>query len=1164
MKKALIVLVLPLLALAGTVTKTIGFDSRDLEVAKANGYDVLKLADFVTTLELGEPMMPQATFHVLVPANATVTSIKATRLQPEEISGTFLVHPVQQPVTVSATEMPEFVEPDPEVYASSTPYPAEPAAWNRTGTKAGYRLCPFVLHPLTWTPATGKLTLYRRIEVTVTYVEDDVTPTPLTRGQQDLFGYDVSGMVLNPGDLARFSPPVRETDNPDVDYAIITSTSFENQFDDLVDWRTRRGYRAEVFTTTWINSNYPSGRDQQERIRDFIIDYFNNHGLKFVLLAGDHSIVPGRRCRARVNNSDGNIPADCYYGDLQWSYDGNNNNIFGEAGYDTVDFYYDVYVGRASVDNTSQCQTFVSKVLAYEKNPTTDYLKKMCLPYVDLWSGYSGKLCNDSIAAQTPSGWTDFYIADPTSTTPMRNAINSGYHFCHPTAHGNATGLYDMQGRTIYSTSVAGGQTNSTRPTIMNSIACISGNFEYSDCLAEALMNNSGGGAVAVMMNSREGWGTPPSMGPSEKIDNKFYDFYFRRDSLDIGVTHARSKDFYVYQAQSQGVWRWCYWDLNLFGDPNMALWKDTPGTLAADQPDTVETGAQTLEFNITSGGSAVEGALVCLHKGDEVHVTGRTNWNGQVSLQFNPLTPGMMYFTVTAKSKYPLEDTIVVVPGAPQPYISYQGHFIDDGNNRLDPGETVNLYVTVKNMGNATASNVQGVLRTASGYITMTDSTSSYGSIPDGDTARGDAYVVTASGGTPGGTRINFTVHVTSDEGSWDPTFELVVGSPPTPGAVVMDHDTGYCKLTVSCLGGIGFTEPPALDLGSGFSYPKASASQLFYSSFLLGNGASYIADRFYSQPASSGVNEDFGIVDSLRPVVPPGSGDEHFRCVMDDDGHPSSKDIQVTQHSHMCADPGYDDFIILAYDIKNNGGSAVNGLYAGIASDFDIGSDPTTNTAFSNEAKRFSYMRQSSSANPSVGMKILDPPSFANLTAVDHARYVYPDSCVTDNQKYRILNGEISLRNSNRPYDWSVAVSAGPFDLPAGATQRVAFAYLGGNSAASFEENADSAQSWYDNNAAVFEPPEPRPREQAGITCSPNPFTRAVNVRCQVPVAGRVKVEVFDISGRTVATLLDGDVAAGRINTEWKPGEVANGVYLVKVSLSGSTLTEKLMLLR
>ncbi|MBM3315000.1 hypothetical protein FJY71_04055, partial [candidate division WOR-3 bacterium] len=938
MRKLFCLLVLPLLALAGSITKTVTFDSRDLTVTKVDGYDVVQLADCNVMLDLGQPMLPEAVFNVIVPPTATVTNITVTPSWPEVLPGTYAVYPAQHPVVLSAKTKPRFVPPDPQTYSSALAYPAELVQWTQTGTKSGWRVCGFLVRPMTWVPASGKLTLYRRLTITVSYAENDVAPTRLTSSQLNCFRTGVAALALNPEDADRFAPPERISDGMDCDYAIITSSSLVSNFQSLAAWRTRKGYYTRIFRTDSIQSAYP-GRDLQEKIRNFIIDYFNNHGLKFVLLAGDHSIIPSRRGRVTVGSETGNIPADVYYADLQWSWDGNNNNVFGEMDGDTVDLFPDVHVGRASVDDGAQANTFVNKVLTYEKNPTTDYLQRMLLPYVELWTGYSGRIVSDTIAAHTPAGWRDAYIANPGSTTPMRDSINNGYHFCHAAAHGDDYGFYTQGGSPIYTTTTAGGQTNSARPIIMNSIACISGNFEASDCLAEALMNNPNGGGVAAMMNSRFGWGTPPSMGPSEKLDVKFYDFFFRFDSIEIGVTHARGKDFYTASALGQPVWRWCYYALNLFGDPNMPMWKQAPGTMAAANADTVPTGAQSFQVTVTSGGSPVPGALVCGYKPGETHEVAWTDGSGIARVIINPLTPGTMQLTVTAKQKLPVEKTVTVIQGTPQPYVIFQSYYIDDGgNHQLEPGETADLYVAVKNIGSAAATNTQGRLRTASPYITLIDSTSSYGTINAGDTARGDRYRVTASGSTPPGTVIQFSVHVTSSEGAWDATFQLTVGAPIQPGAVVMEHDTGYCKLSVTALGSIGYDAPPSLDLGMGFCYPKTSASQLYYASFLIGNSVSYVADRFYGQPPSGGPNTDFRIVDSLRRVLPPGAGDEHFRTVYNDAGHSSPKNLRVTQHSHQCAGAGYDDFVILAYDVANAGGSAVNGLYAGIFADFDV----------------------------------------------------------------------------------------------------------------------------------------------------------------------------------------------------------------------------------
>ncbi len=1156
---------LPVALFAGTVTQTLEFNSGDIYITEANGFDVVQMPKYASTVEPGKPALPIAPLNVVIPANASVTAIRVVPEQVFELPGVYRVHPAQPPVPLSAKNPSQFVPPDPTVYSTPAPYPEAVYEWNGyTGTMMGWRVCPFAVYPLHWNPVTGKLTLYRRLRVYVDYKEGAITPPTLTEKQLEHFGPAVASVVVNPEAIRQFAPPQRLRDNMDCDYAIITSSTLASNFQTFAQWRTKKGYYTRIFKTDSISSVYP-GRDLQERIRNFIIDYWQNHGLIYVLLAGDNSIVPARRGYVNVEGTADYIPADVYYADLQWSWDGNRNNIFGEVDGDTVDLFYDLFIGRASVDNATQVGAFVNKTLYYEKTPTTDYLQKMLLPYVLLWTGYSGRIVSDTIAAKTPSGWVDRYIADPTTTTPMRDSINTGFHFCHVAAHGDDYGFYTQSGTPIYTTTVARNQTNSTRPVILNSIACISGNFEASDCLAEELVNNPNGGAVATIMNSRYGWGTPPQMGPSEKLDCMFYDYYFIGDTVEIGRNHCSSKGVYGYMAQSQPLWRWCYYELNLFGDPALPMWNGVPATMTVQNQDTTPTGAQTFQVTVTSGGNPVIGALVCLYKSGELHEVGRTDGTGVARITINPITPGTMYLTVTRKQFLPVEKTVVVVPGAPQPYIAIQSTYVDDGaNHQLDPGETADLYVTLKNLGNAGATNVNGTLRTASTYITRLDSTSAYGNLNSGDTARGDRYRLSASASTPPGTQISFTLHITSNEGTWDQTFTLTVGTPIQPGAVWLDHDTGYCRLSVTALGSIGFTEPPSLDLGAGFSYPKSSSSSLYYASFLLGNSTSYIVDRFYGQPASS-YNTDFRIVDSLRPVIPPQTGDEQFRAVISDAGHPTPKNIRVTQNSYMNAAGGYDDFVVLVYDIQNQGSSAVNGLYAGIIADFDVGSNAASNTVTSNETKRFSFMRSSSSANPCVGVKILAPQSFANLCAIDHARYVYPDSAMTEGMKLRILNGTINQRNSNRAYDWSVGVSVGPFDLNPGSSYRVAFAMVGGSSEANFEANADSAQSWFDNNVGIAEEEgTARGRNLPGVVCQPNPFSHSVAIRYNLNRSGRVQAEVFDISGRSVATLLNQVMEPGEIKLNWDARQVANGVYLLRITSPDGRQTQKLIVKR
>ncbi|MEO0071708.1 MAG: C25 family cysteine peptidase [candidate division WOR-3 bacterium] len=1044
--KKLIVLLLPVVIFAGTITKTIIFNPDEILVTEANGFDVIQMGDFASIAEPGKPSLPLASVNFVVPANATVTGVEVKVDIAEELPGIYRVHPAQKPVPLSVKSLPPFVAPDPLVYSSNMPYPSQVYEWQGyTGTMSGWRVCGMGIYPLTYLPASGSLTINRKVTVKLTYEEGAVNPPVLTKRQKAAFAPAVASVVVNPEDVKRFAPPERDFVTGDCDYCIITNSSLASNFSPLAEWRTKKGLYTRIFKTDSIQSAY-TGRDLQEKIRNFIIDYWTNHGLIYVLLAGDNSIVPARRGRVVAGGETGNIPADLYYADLQWSWDGDHDNLFGEMSGDTVDLFYDLFVGRASVDNVDQVNTFIAKTLYYEKTPTTDYLKKMLLPYVLLWTGYSGKIVSDTIAAKTPSDWTDSYIHNPSTTTPMRDSINNGYHFCHVAAHGDDYGLYTYYGDAIYTTNTALQQTNSTRLVIMNSIACIAGNFEASDCLAEELMNNPNGGAVAVIMNSRYGWGSPPSMGASEKLSCIFYTYYFLGDTAEIGRNHCSSKGIYSYYAQYDAIWRWCYYALNLFGDPALPLWNGVPGTMAVEKPDTTTTGPHSIQVKVTSDGSPVSNALICCYKPGEVHQTAWTDASGFAQIPCNPLTPGTMFLTVTSKHFLPVEETIAVVTGTP----------------------------------------------------------------------------------------------------------------------LALDHDTGYCKLSVTTLGSIGFTQLPPSSFGAGFSYPKTGNNSLYYASFILGNSESYVVDRFYGQP-SLGINADFAIVDTIYQVLPPFKGDEHYRAVLSDAGHATPKNIKITQNSYMNSATGYDDFVVIVYTIKNEGASPVNGLYAGIFADFNIHGQPNQNTVTANEAKRLIYMRHSATANPSVGVKILFPKSFANLCAIDHARYVEPDSAMSEGMKFRVLNGTINQRNSNRAYNWSVGASVGPFDLNPDGSYQVAFAFVGGTNETNLQVNADSAQSWFDNyvgieDKEVFQPEGLRLR----VKTQPNPFSRSVHISYHTSQAGPVRVDVFDITGRLITNILNKWHKPGNFELNWDARKLAMGVYILQVTAPNGTETSKLVIER
>lgn len=97
-----------------------------------------------------------------------------------------------------------------------------------------------------------------------------------------------------------------------------------------------------------------------------------------------------------------------------------------------------------------------------------------------------------------------------------------------------------------------------------------------------------------------------------------------------------------------------------------------------------------------------------------------------------------------------------------------------------------------------------------------------------------------------------------------------------------------------------------------------------------------------------------------------------------------------------------------------------------------------------------------------------------------------------------------------------------------------------------------------------------EPAPTAFALSVPRPNPFHGATQLRFDVPAnGGRSVVAVFDLQGRRVSTLADGERAAGRHTLAWDGRDtsgraVAAGVYFVRLETSQVTETRKLILLR
>ena len=83
------------------------------------------------------------------------------------------------------------------------------------------------------------------------------------------------------------------------------------------------------------------------------------------------------------------------------------------------------------------------------------------------------------------------------------------------------------------------------------------------------------------------------------------------------------------------------------------------------------------------------------------------------------------------------------------------------------------------------------------------------------------------------------------------------------------------------------------------------------------------------------------------------------------------------------------------------------------------------------------------------------------------------------------------------------------------------------------------------------------------------PNPFNPSTTIMYALPGEGRVVLEVFDITGRRLRTLVDGVRVSGRHREVWdgcddRGRQVASGVYIYRLQADGKTYSRKCALLR
>ena len=82
--------------------------------------------------------------------------------------------------------------------------------------------------------------------------------------------------------------------------------------------------------------------------------------------------------------------------------------------------------------------------------------------------------------------------------------------------------------------------------------------------------------------------------------------------------------------------------------------------------------------------------------------------------------------------------------------------------------------------------------------------------------------------------------------------------------------------------------------------------------------------------------------------------------------------------------------------------------------------------------------------------------------------------------------------------------------------------------------------------------------------LPSAPNPFADRTRLRYRLPETGPVRLEVFDLLGRRVATLVDGEQEAGPHETMLQGARLASGAYFVRLTSGDRSVTQQVRIVR
>ncbi len=1140
-----------------------------------------------------EPDLPWFGYKLLLPAGSEASEVVVKRYGEIRYSLDDIIVPVQTQYPLSHSKIEAWDEPNEEIYHSSAIFPYKAEKGLTTEFLNGHPIAFGAFSPFDYNPQANELVFYSRIEVEVNYIGTSKAMAAMDLLKKDAF---IMQRLKNSVDNASQIPNYNYARETGYEYLMIIAAEKAAQWQPLADFYEGRGISVKLKAVEQIYTEL-TGRDQQEKIRNYIIGFYDENPLRYVLLGGDTDVIPHRGLYVSMgsDNTDADIPADMYYSCLDGSWNDNNNAYWGEPL--EADLAPEVAIGRICYNSDAEIANQINKIFMYQVAPVESQLKRAAFVGEWLWEGptWAADYMDEMIGGSNHHGYTTVGVptswdietlydrtsgqADSWGPAQIRPLLSSGPNLVNHLGHSYTDYNMRLSNNQVSATSISndGAAQNFS---IYFTQGCYAGSFDNrgtnpnsygADCITEKFTSLPTS-AAGMISHSRYGWGVQGSTnGASQYFHREYLDAIFGEGIHALGYTLVDSKIDNIPFITGNPVMYWVSYQTNLFGCPVTSIWSDTPSAMTVNLPSTWLAGLNQYVLQTNAPYAELK-----IKQGTDMLYEDIADESGIINIDMlESLTPGSYMLYLTAPNFYPSSHTIFVT-ASDMPYIVCDNVMTSDEDGVLHTGEELEISMTVKNLGMVDQSSGGTItLSSVSENIQILQGEYHFNGVSASDSLYAEnAFQIKIVGSFGDRAGATLTFNTVYDDFATDSFHRLELAAPildvfnytvHNSGAYAMPGDTSQISFKVQNTGS-GTAFSPLMMLFTSDSTINTSVYDLALP--VVASGEYIEVDDAFSvyitEAAQLGTSVLVSyMLSSENGLVAEGSFTIHVG-MMNYDFEPDmqewvSIDINQSFVNQWHRSSANNATTGGSYSMKFGGAGSAQ--YAGsaygalISPEMTLGYKSTLRFKHWMEAENHTSYPTYAWDGGNVEMS-LDGGAWHLI----QPQGSYP---------YEIWNNPASPFNTGTPvysgsFDWTEAV----FDLSA-YSGPVRFRFVFGSDA------YVGGEGWYVDDIRLESEPTSTSDETstpAVLTMDqnfPNPFNPNTNISFSLPQAQAVKLSVYNLKGQLVKNLLDADLPAGYNAINWngtddKGNTVSSGIYTYRLQSGGKQITRKMMLMK